>query len=229
MSKLVLLCVFCMLPLNLWAEGFRVISATTYRVGDGHYLNAEVVHDVHPEAQAILSKGLPIRITFELQIQQSRRYWWDKTILEREYEYVLQHDPITDRYEMTRTDTSFTLSYASADEAIESIRYLSNLLITNNSIIDDPENKQAQLRVHLDVRNFPEPMQYLSQYWGDWVVSSEWYLWEMDQQKSQILSNDQLDLEGATEATEEDEVMAPDGPESFEDVELNESDSEVWP
>lgn len=173
-----LLLVYVSLTQILWAQdNFKVESASITTSSDSYYLNASLDYQLHQEAQEILDKGLPIRILFELVISQPRRYWFDKTLLEKEYEYVLQHDPITDRFDLTRLDTDLTLSYASSAEAIDSLHYLTNLLVAPSKQVAHDKSTEVSLRMNLDVRNFPSPLQYLSQYWGDWVQTSDWYTW----------------------------------------------------
>lgn len=172
---------------------FAIETADIYESADNYYLNATIDYDLHAEAHAILAKGLPIHILFELELYKSRRYWLDKTLLSKQYVYVLQLDPITDHYELTRTDTNFTLSYKTADKAIESLRYLSNLFIVETNKLPIAKDVIAQLQMSLDVRNFPEPMQYLSQYWGDWVRSTNWYSWALQKEQAQAIDERRKD------------------------------------
>lgn len=178
------LCIYLLftnlLMFSVYAEaGFKIESATIYESANNYYLNASIDYDMHPEAYEILAKGLPIRISFELEIYQPRRYWLDRTLLEKKFNYRLQHDPITDQYELTRKDTDFGLTYETAEQAIDSLHYLSNLFIVETTRIPAAKLAQVQLRMSLDVRNFPDPMQYLSQYWGDWVRTTDWYHWAL--------------------------------------------------
>jgi len=160
-------------------SSFVIESADIYQSANNYYLNAAIDYDIHPEAHEILAKGLPIHIVFELELYKVRRYWLDKTLLEKEFSYILQHDPITNQYELTRVDTDFTLSYETVQAAIASLRYLTNLFVVETENIAEGDETFAQLRMSLDIRNFPEPMQYLSQYWGDWIIATEWYQWSM--------------------------------------------------
>lgn len=176
------LCLLLLLVLTatVYAEsGFEVESATIYESASNYYLNASIDYEMQSEAYAILAKGLPIRISFELEIYNPRRYWFDRTLLEKEFSYRLQHDPITDQYELTRNDTDFTLSYATAEQAVDSLHYLSNLFLVETHKISAGKQTQVQMRMSLDVRNFPDPLQYLSQYWGDWVRTTSWYRWTL--------------------------------------------------
>jgi len=65
------------------------------------------------------------------------------------------------------------LSFATAELAVQNLQYLTNLLVDEIKRI--PKGTEGRLRMVVDVRNFPEPLQYLSQYWGDWKQSSDWY------------------------------------------------------
>lgn len=189
-------------------ENFSIESADTYRSADNYYLNATINYDLHAEAHDILAKGLPIHILFDLEMYKFRRYWLDKTLLKKQYVYIIQLDPITDRYELTRTDTNFTLSYETADKAIESLRYLSNLFITEVNKVPVQNGVFAQLQMSLDVRNFPEPMQYLSQYWGDWVRTTNWYRWSLEEEKilepDAVLNKDDDNVDESLEKTRSD-------------------------
>lgn len=158
---------------------FEVSHAQTSIIDGKYFLTADIAYRLHSEAIQILERGLPIRIELQVELFLQRRYWRDKTILEKNKIYLLKRNALTERFILTASDEDTQQSFATAEHAINSMRTLEGVFLTEESEIPDPQATQARARLIVDVRHFPEPLQYLSKYWDDWRLVSEWYVWPL--------------------------------------------------
>jgi hypothetical protein len=158
---------------------FEVSHAQTSIIDGKYFLTADIAYRLHSEAIQILERGLPIRIELQVELFLQRRYWRDKTILEKNKIYTLKRNALTERFILTASDEQTQQSFATAEQAINSLRILEGVYLTEESNILDPQDTQARARLIVDVRHFPEPLQYLSKYWDDWRLVSEWYVWPL--------------------------------------------------
>lgn len=162
---------------NFAATRFEVSHAQTV-VKEGQYLlSADIAYSLHSEALEVLKRGLPVRIELQVELFLQRRYWRDKTILVTNKTYELHRNALTERFILS--DQEQQQSFASAEEAISAMRYLEDIYLADASAIPQPELTQARARLIVDVRHFPDPLQYLAKYWDDWLIISEWYVWPL--------------------------------------------------
>ncbi|MBT8141399.1 MAG: DUF4390 domain-containing protein [Gammaproteobacteria bacterium] len=170
----------CMVSIGLHAsDRFEVSHAQTIVLDDTYYLTADIAYALHDEAKSILQQGLPIRIELQAELVRPRRYWRDKIIARVNKLYLIQFNAVTERYVVSIPDLAQQESFATAEQAIYSLRTLKDIPLLSASNVPNPEIIQARARLVVDVRHFPDPLQYLAKYWADWVLVSEWYVWPL--------------------------------------------------
>jgi len=177
---------FCLVLVSLWIRqpafaqsSFEVRHAQTQIKDGSYYLNADIDYMLHSEAREILQRGLPIKIALQVELFRERRYWRDKIINQTEAVYVLQFNPVTEHYVLRNVDEGSQKTFFDADSAISDLSKLQNVLLVAENKLINPNLLQARARLIVDVRHFPEPLQYLAKYWGEWHLTSEWYVWPL--------------------------------------------------
>ncbi len=156
--------------------------------GDKIEVTAARLDASHPDGQVVLSadftlgltqtlrdavsRGLPLYFLTELQIERSRWYWFDATVVATQIEWRLSYHALTRQFRVTSTSGSDAFpALADALGAMSSIRRW------QVATIDQFEPRtvyQVWVRMRLDTTRLPKPFQMTALTDRDWNPQSEW-------------------------------------------------------
>lgn len=166
----------------LRADEGRVGIRSVYAELDGgvYYVYARVEIVLSAEALDALHNGVPLNIELQMVVNRFRRWIWDDTVASLKQRYQLSHHALSDRYVVANLNSGDAISFPDLDSALRFLERVERLPLIDESILEENRRYQAAARVTLDVKELSGPLRFLSRFWADWRISSDWYRWPLE-------------------------------------------------
>lgn len=151
------------------------------RQTDGLYLAASVQFELASAVEDALQKGVPLFFVAEVDIYQTRWYWYARRALTAQRHLRLAFQPLTRRWRVSTSPGTITNSglglalhqnFDSLDEAVASVKRFSRWKIADTSELDGEKNHYAEFRFRLDVSQLPRPFQIGALGQSDWTLAT---------------------------------------------------------
>ena len=158
----------------VWANDIIVMSSilsSKSTPSEGLYLDINIEFDLPRSVQDALNKGIPLYFVTEFTVEQERWYWVNKPIIEASLMTRLSYSPLTRQYRVSRGGLS--LSFDSLSEALTILKSLHGWRVSDESVLEKPDDCAAEVRVRLDIDQLPLPMQVTIGE-NDWDLTSDW-------------------------------------------------------
>lgn len=159
------------------AEGISLNSATLQLVDEGYELSADFDVRFTPSALEALNKGVPLYFVIEFEINRSRWYWLDQTVVRMELPYKLSYNALTRQYRLS-VGPLFQ-NFDSLQEAMQVISRINRRPVARKDALEKGEEYTAALRMHLDTSQLPKPFQLDAITSREWNLSSDWQRWKV--------------------------------------------------
>jgi len=159
------------------AEGISLNSATLQLVDEGYELSADFDVRFTPSALEALNKGVPLYFVIEFEINRSRWYWLDETVVRMELPYKLSYNALTRQYRLS-VGPLFQ-NFDSLQEAMQVISRINRRPVARKDALEKGEEYTAALRMHLDTSQLPKPFQLDAITSREWNLSSDWQRWKV--------------------------------------------------
>ena len=169
-------------PGALRADEGRVGIRSVYaELDEGvYYVYARVEIVLSAEALDALHNGVPLNVELQLVVNRFRRWMWDDTVATLKQRYQLSHHALSGRYVVANLNSGDAVSFPDLDTALQLLERVERLPLIDESILEENRRYEAAARVTLDVKELSGPLRFLSRFWGDWRISSEWYRWPLE-------------------------------------------------
>ncbi len=150
---------------------------------DGSLLLLEALIDIElPDYMAIaIDQGFAVPMSFEVEILESRKYWFDRKIVSLKQQYLLHYLPMLDAYVVSDINQGLRTYFDSREDAVLLLKKISRYPMLDIGNIDTEPDVYARLRFGLDGDELPVPLKSSSLWDNDWDLQSEWYNWEISQ------------------------------------------------
>ena len=151
------------------------------RQPDGLYLAASVEFDLASAVEDALQKGVPVFFLAEVDIYQTRWYWYARRVLSAQRHLRLAFQPLTRRWRVSTSPGTITNSglglalhqnFDSLAEAVASVKRFSRWKIADVSELDAEKNHNVEFRFRLDVSQLPRPFQIGALGQSDWALAT---------------------------------------------------------
>jgi len=153
------------------------------RNADGIFLSAAVRFELPTVVEDALLKGIPMFFVAEVEVFQSRWYWYDKKVLaaERQAHVAFGGQPLTRRWRLNVASGAITAnslgvalnqSFDSLDDALAAIRRVPRWKIAEAADIDPGQKYNLTMNFRLDVSQLPRPFQIGALGQADWNISA---------------------------------------------------------
>ena len=151
------------------------------RQPEGLYLAASVQFDLASAVEDALQKGVPIYFVAEVEIYQSRWYWYAKRVLSAQRHLRLAFQPLTRRWRVSTSPGTISNSglglalhqnFDSLDEAVASVKRFSRWKIADTLDLESEKNHTLEFRFRLDVSQLPRPFQIGALGQSDWTLAT---------------------------------------------------------
>lgn len=162
------------------AEGSVDIRSVYTELDDGvYYVNARIEFVLSSSATEALRNGVPLNIELDLEVNRLRRFIWDDRVAHLKQRYRLSLHALSDRYLVENINSGDVASYPDLNTALGSLGRVDRLPLIDESLLEGDNRYQAAARVILDLKELSGPLRFLSRFWGDWRVVSDWYRWPL--------------------------------------------------
>ena len=159
----------------------EVRSAYTELEEGVFYLNARLDYTLSRAALEALENGVTLNIELQIEVTQSRRFIWDKSVASLRQQYQLGYHALTQRYLVANLNSGERQSHADLDSALMYLGRVEHLPVIDQAILDGDARYRVGLRAILDVKELPGALKLLSVVWGNWRIASKWYTWPLTQ------------------------------------------------
>ncbi len=163
-----------------WANDITVMFSTLssrQSTPQGLYLDVSVEFDLPRSVQDALIRGIPLYFVTEFSIERQRWYWVNKPIVEASLITRLSYSPLTRQYRLSRGGLS--QSFDSLSETLAILKSLHGWRVSEDPVIENPEDCVAEVMVRLDTEQLPLPMQVTIGE-NDWDLTSDWHSVDFD-------------------------------------------------
>ncbi len=163
-----------------WANDITVMFSTLssrFSTPQGLYLDVNVEFDLPRSVQDALNRGIPLYFVTEFTIERQRWYWVNKPIVEASLLTRLSYSPLTRQYRLSRGGLSQT--FDSLSETLSILKSLHGWRVSEDPVIENPEDCVAEVMVRLDTEQLPLPMQVTIGE-NDWDLTSDWHSVDFD-------------------------------------------------
>jgi Domain of unknown function (DUF4390) len=155
---------------------FRVESAYVVLDHDVLELNAHIHFPDNERIRTALQDGVTLAFDVEITLSRPRRFWFDALLLDTTLRRELTYHAVTGRYVVRNDANVEQQSYATLEEALNSLGHIEDLPILVQSQLG-PGPWQAAVRATVRRGRMPAALRALMFWSGEWNRSSGWYTW----------------------------------------------------
>lgn len=166
----------CLLPLaasSASAEGMTVKHAELIPTDEWYFLHTEFNILFSKPVEGALERGISLNFLVELDVTRPRWYWVDESIAAVRQNVRLSYHALTRQYHFS--SNSGNQSFNSLIEAKHALEQLADWKVFDRSLLKKGGSYQAAVRVKLDVKQLPKPLQLEALGAKDWDLASDWF------------------------------------------------------
>jgi hypothetical protein len=173
------LLVFTLLSPSVSAEGFHVRSADSRLVDSVYMLDARIDYRFSDPTLEALQNGVPLIVLVDIEVEQVRKWWFNKTIAELQQGYLLLYHALTEKYIINNLNSGVQENYDSLGSALAALGRINDLPLLDANLVKMNEQYQINLQTYLDLEALPAPMRPIAYISSQWRLESDWYQWPL--------------------------------------------------
>ncbi|MCB6184127.1 DUF4390 domain-containing protein [Leeia sp. TBRC 13508] len=161
------------LAVSLSSAAYADISFRSSRVtvtDDGYQLNAHFNCALTPSLEDALRQGVSLGFVIDLEINKSRRYWFDANLANLQKRYRLSYYALTRQYKLYYG--GLVQNFSRLDTALGAMCNPPAWNILEKSIVEP--GLSARIRMQLDTDQLPKPFQINTITSKEWSLDSDW-------------------------------------------------------
>jgi len=162
-----------LMPWTVTAEGLAVKHAELTPMEEWYVLNANLDVGFSKPVEEALEKGIALNFVLELEITKPRWYWVDETIASVRQNIRISYHALTRQYHFS--NNSGNLSLNSLLEAKQALNHIMDWRVFDRNLLKKGNNYQAAVRIKLDIKQLPKPLQVEAFGSKDWDLVSDWF------------------------------------------------------
>lgn len=160
-------------PLTTYAEGLSVKKAELLVSDESYELHADFDIDFGKPLEEALEKGISLNFLVELQVTRPRWYWVDESIITVRQHVRISYHALTRQYQFTSNNSN--LSFSTLSEAKEELKHIVDWKVFERNLLKKGTRYEATLRMKLDIKFLPKPLQVDALGNKEWSLASEWF------------------------------------------------------
>lgn len=166
-------CLFAGFVAPAQAEGVAVKSAELVAGEEWYVLRAEFDTPLTRALEEALANGISLNFIIEFELTRSRWYWLDESIASVRQNVRIGFHPLTGHYQYAGENGNKTFS--SLTQVKEELSHLRGWRVVERSLLKKGTEYQGAVRIKLDTKQLPRPLQVQTLGASDWAVSSDWF------------------------------------------------------
>ncbi len=155
------------------ADGMAVKSAELVLIDDWYYLHAEFDASLNRALEEALSKGISLNFLVEFELTRHRWYWFDESIASVRQNLRISYHALTRQYQFSSNSGNKTFNTLA--EAKDELNHVLDWKVLDRGQLRRGVNYNAAVRMKLDVKQLPKPLQVDVLGSKDWDIASDWY------------------------------------------------------
>ena len=160
-------------PLAGYAEGISVKKAELVAADEAYLLRANFDIDLAKPIEDALEKGITLNFLVDLEITRSRWYLVDESIATVRQHVRISYHALTRQYQLTSNTSN--LSFSSLAEAKDELKHIADWKVFERALLKKGTAYNAALRMKLDLKQLPKPLQVDALGNKEWDLASEWF------------------------------------------------------
>lgn len=145
------------------------------------FLDMDISLSLNGTMKQALMRGVPLYFALELQIEQPRWWWLNKTLVDTTLMRRLSLDTLTRTWRVSTGDLSITAS--TYEEALAHITHVRQWPIVPSDRFDPNKSYEGRVRIRLDTDKLARPLQMDASSRTQWTLSSDWKAFEFSVQR----------------------------------------------
>lgn len=160
-------------------DGALEVRSAYVNVDNGVFLlHARVQYPMNPAIRDALRDGVTLTFDLDTRIERERRFWFDANIVDLTLRRDLSYHAVTDRYLVRDARSGNQESFATLEEAIESLGQVDAWPILVEPQLDGG-SYLVSVRAGVRRGHLPSSLRVLMFWTDDWHRESEWYTWSL--------------------------------------------------
>lgn len=155
------------------ADGMVVKSAELVANDDWYYLRAEFDAGLNRALEDALSKGISLNFLVEFDLTRHRWYWFDESVATVRQNLRISYHALTQQYQFS--SNSGNKAFNTLAEAKAELNHIADWKVLDRNQLKKGTSYNAAVRMKLDVKQLPKPLQVEALGSKDWDLASEWY------------------------------------------------------
>ena len=160
-------------PLPVYAEGLSVKKAELIVNDEWYFLQADFDVDLNKSLEEALEKGISLNFLIDLEVTRPRWYWVDETIVSARQNVRISYHALTRQYHFSSNQSN--LSFNTLAEAKGELKHIVDWKVFERSLLKKGTAYHAALRMKLDTKQLPKPLQVEALGTKEWDLASEWF------------------------------------------------------
>ncbi len=160
-------------PLGVYAEGLIVKKAELVFNDDAYFLKADFDIDLNKSLEEALEKGISLNFLVDLEISRPRWYWVDEVIVTAHQNVRISYHALTRQYHFS--SNNINLSFNTLSEARDQLKHIVDWKVFEHTAVKKGALYHAALRMKLDIKQLPKPLQVEALGTKEWDLSSDWF------------------------------------------------------
>ncbi len=160
------------------AEGFSAIvkNVKVKKKEDEYRLNATIDFKLSPIAKEALQKGIALSWIVTIKVQKEG-VLWDSTITVIELSYQIRNHALLNLYSVKKASESHMFSTLTA--ALKSMSKIRKLVVIDAQSLQIDERYHLAIKVQFNREELPVPLRPMSYFNPQWMLSSDWSVWQL--------------------------------------------------
>lgn len=154
-------------------EGIVIKGADLSPSDEWYYLNADFGVHLTPGLEDALNKGISLNFMLEFELTKSRWYWLDESIASVRQNLRISYHALTRQYHFS--SNSGNKAFNTLSDAKDELGRVIDWKVFDRNLLRKGTPYQAALRMKLDVRQLPKPLQVEALGSKDWDLSADWH------------------------------------------------------
>lgn len=160
-------------------DGVLVVRSAYVNIDHGVFLlHARVDYPEGPAIRKALRDGVTLDFDLDVRIERERRLWFNANIVELTLHRELSYHAVSDRYVVRDVRSGDQDSFATLDEALDSLGKVNGWPILVEPQLDGG-NYSISVRAGVRRGQLPASLRALLFWTDDWARQSEWYTWSL--------------------------------------------------
>lgn len=155
------------------AEGISVKSAELVASDEWYYLNADFSVGLTPALEEALNKGISLNFMLEFELTRSRWYWLDESIASVRQNLRISYHALTRQYHFS--GNSGNKAFNTLAEAKDELTRVADWKVLDRNLLKKGVPYNAAVRMKLDVKQLPKPLQVEALGSKDWDLPADWH------------------------------------------------------